>query len=70
MKIKFDIKPLIKESGTQREFAELTGINLSVVGHLCRGVSAIHLKTVAKIMEATGKEPNDLFIIVDEQTIN
>ena len=66
MKIKFDIKPLVKEVGTQREFAELTGINLSVVGHLYRGVRAIHLKTIAKIMEATGAKPNDLFIIEAE----
>ena len=66
MKIKFDIKSLVEKAGTQREFAELTGINITVIGHLYRGVSAIHLKTVARIMETTGAKPNDLFIIEAE----
>ena len=66
MKIKFDLKSVIDAQGTQRKFAEKTGIHPNVVGDLYHGVQAIHLKTLAKIMEATGKEPNDLFVIETE----
>ena len=66
MKVIFDIKSVVDERGTQREFAELTGLHENVVGRLYHGVIGIHLKTLAKIMEATGLTPNDLFIIEAE----
>ena len=66
MKLKFDIKPVIDAQGTQRKFAKKTGIHRNVIGDLYNGVQAIHLKTLAKIMEATGLEPNDLFVIEAE----
>ena len=66
MKIKFDIEPLVKERGTQQKFADLTGLHRNTVSYLCRGVKTVELRTLAKIMEATGLKPNDLFIIETE----
>ena len=66
MKVIFDIKSHVDKMGTQKEFAELTGIHENVIGRLYNGTIGIHLKTLAKIMEATGLMPNDLFVILDE----
>ena len=66
MKVIFDIKTHVDKRGTQKEFAVLTGIHENVIGRLYHGAIGIHLKTLAKIMEATGLTPNDLFIIEAE----
>ena len=66
MRVKFDIKNLVDELGTQQKFAELTGIHVNQIGKFYNGVKMISLKNLAKIMEATGKEPNDLFVIETE----
>ena len=67
MKIIFDINPLVEEVGSQKKLADLTGIHRNVIGYLCKGeVKAVALKTLAKIMEATGKNLTDLFIIEAE----
>lgn len=66
MKIKFDIKSVIDAQGTQKDFSEKTGIHINLVGGLYRGVSLVSLKTLAKIMEATGLKLNDLFVIETE----
>ena len=66
MKVIFDLKTHVDKLGTQKEFAELTGIHENVIGRLYHGTIGIHLKTLAKIMEATGLKPDDLFIIEAE----
>lgn len=65
MKIEFDVKSLVDEGGTQTDFSEKTGIHINVIGNLYRGVTMVSLNTLARIMEATGKEPNDLFVVVE-----
>ena len=66
MKVKFDIKEIVDAGGTQQEFAEKTGIHVNQIGNYYHGVRMISLKNLAKIMEATGLKPNDLFIIEAE----
>ncbi len=66
MKIKLDVKSVIDAHGTQKSFAEASGIHLNTVNSLYHGVTMIGLKTLAKIIAFTGKKPNDLFIITEE----
>ena len=66
MKVKFDIKKIVDEQGTQKQFAEKTGIHVNLIGKYYNGVKMISLKSLAKIMEATGLKPNDLFVIEAE----
>ena len=66
MKIIFDVKSIIDAQGTQREFSIKSGIPANRVSSLYHGVTMVSLKTLAKILEATGLKPNDLFIIEAE----
>ncbi len=70
MKLELDIKSVIDELGTQTSFSELSGLNKNTVNRLYNGVGTISLKVLAKIMQATGKKPNDLFIITEESSDN
>ncbi len=66
MKLELDIKSVVDEFGTQKAFAEASGIHPNVIGNLYHGVTMVGLKTLAKIMAFTGKQPNDLFVITEE----
>lgn len=66
MIIKFNMKSVIDEQGTQAEFSRKTGISPNRVSSLYHGVTMVSLKTLAKILKATGLEPNDLFVIEAE----
>ena len=66
MIIKFNMKSVIDARGTQAEFSRKTGISPNRVSSLYHGVTMVSLKTLAKIIEATGLKPNDLFVIEAE----
>jgi len=68
MKLKLDVKSAIDELGTQTHFSELSGLNKNTVNRLYNGVGTISLKVLAKVMQATGKQPNDLFIVTEESS--
>ncbi len=70
MKLKLDIKSVIDELGTQTSFSELSGLNKNTVNRLYNGVGTISLKVLAKVMQATGKQPNDLFVVTEKPNDN
>lgn len=66
MKLKLDIKSVIDEHGTQASFSKMSGIEKNTVNRLYNGVGTISLKILAKVIAFTGKQPNDLFVITEE----
>lgn len=60
--VRLRLSQILKELGwTQKELAEKTGLSPQSISTLARNPSRISMTTIAKLIDATGKSPDELF---------